>query len=112
MYVFLMQDEPGAPHEYDDCEVLSNEYEVPVDGKPFTAANGSIRDATVQRLDPAETLYETPVDATSKSNSTGTSNGGMVVTTREYIAPAKTDRKKTAGSLLQTTDYEIPCDAS
>ena len=107
-----MQDELGAPHEYDDCEVFSNEYEVPVDAKPSMVASGSIRDAAAQQLQPAETLYETPVDATMNNNSIGTSNGGVAVTAQEYTAPVNTDRKKTAGNLIHSTDYETPCDAS
>ena len=107
----MLQDEPGAHHDYDDCEVFSNEYEVPLDGKPSTVVNGSIRDTAARQPKPAENQYETPADATTKfNNSTGRSNGNVAA--RKYVAPVKTDREKTVGSLLQTTDYEVPCDAS
>lgn len=114
--MFLVQDESGTTHEYDDCEVFSNEYEVPLDDKPSTAtiiANGSIQDTAAQQLVAVEAQYETPADASMKFNgSIVRSNGDVTAVTQEYVAPMKNDREKTVGSRLQTTDYEVPCDAS
>ena len=110
MYLKL-QGKPGAPHEYDDCEVFSNEYEIPVDGQSpvHITANGSIGSAAVKQENHTEAFYEVPADAAAVDSM---DTGSGVDMAQEYITPVKTKRKTAVVVLNQSADYEIPYDAA
>ena len=112
---------PITIHEYDDCEVFSNEYEVPADGLQSppssqpAAASLSLHQ-TNSHLQPVgggggppfalDTLYETPLDA---SGSYRGEAGACAAAATEYVEPVNSrSPSQTPNGLGCTTTYTFP----
>lgn len=129
----FLQRQGELPHEYDDCEVYSNNYEVPIDSQySTTATNGSLKvmsydmptsstnaNSSFRQMPnmaltaprQQEPFYEMPENVAKNAGGIRDRATAVAAVASEYIAPLNTERK-TQAIVDAVADYEVPFDAS